>query len=115
MDVLKARDQEKIEEAIRKLNEVAKASGYLPVATLEELSLTPEQMAQFEYNSLKEKTPNIRYYFANRKDGSTAKLVVMPRTDGDYFAEFFSPDHHGFNHDFSLGEMEGNMKIHLAS
>lgn len=111
--ILQRRDQEKIEEALRRLEELAPTMGYVSVPTFEELELTPEQTKQFHYRSLIEKLPSIKYYLANRKDGEKVKVVIRARTDGCYFAEFFSTNNHGSNHDFSLHEIKGNMQIHL--
>ncbi|HEY4503354.1 MAG TPA: hypothetical protein VJC14_02890 [Candidatus Paceibacterota bacterium] len=111
--ILHKQDQAKIEEASKKLNELAQSMGYTPVSTFDDLGLTSEEIAQIHYRSLTERRPTARYYVADRKDGGKAKLVALPRTDGCYFASFFSPSGHGTNHDFSLWEMKGNMENYL--
>jgi hypothetical protein len=111
--VLNRQEEEKVEEAGKKLDELAQSMGYVSVSTFEELGLTQEQIGKFSYHSLKEKRPSIKYYIANRKDGEKVRVVALPRSDGCYFAEFFSTNSHGSNHDFSLSEMKGNLQLHL--
>lgn len=105
--------QEKIDAALKLLDEAALALGYNQVPTLEDLGLTPEEIKQFHFISQTERRPTERYYMADRKDGGKAKTVTYPVTENTYTAEFFSPSHHGGNNDFSLYEMKGNFKLHL--
>ena len=113
LEVIQRRDQTLLEEANQKLDELASSMGYIPVATFEELGLTDEQINGIHYKSLTERRPRIKYYIADRKDGGKVKVVALSRADGCYFAEFFSPGRQGGNHDFSLHEMQGNMKMRL--
>jgi hypothetical protein len=113
LETLNRQDQEKIDEANLRLDELAQSVGYARVTTFDELGLTPEQIESFGYKVHNDKRPSARYYMATRKDGVIAKVIVQARSDGCYFAEFFSPMSHGFNHDFSLSEMQGNMENHL--
>lgn len=115
-EILDAQDTAKIEEATKKLDELATTMGYVSVPTFEGLGLTPDRIKQFAYVQKNERSRYEKYYIVDRKDGNQAKIVAIPLVNGAYVAEFFSPvgfQGHGGNHDFSLSEMKGNMELHL--
>ena len=109
-------DLVKVREAGDKLDDLARSMGFVSIATIEDLNLTQEQIRQireFNYRSLLEREPYTKYFSMKREDGEEVKIIARPRADGCYYADFFSLGDHGSNHDFSLSEMKGNMKIHL--
>jgi hypothetical protein len=115
-----AKVKENYETSFRVLGELAAKHGYVSVADMEALGLTPEQIKQIHWNSMSDNTrPNQRFYTADRKDGQKVKLIVTPVGDGDVFAaDFFTPgfyEGHGGNHDFSHHELDGNMQLALEN
>ncbi len=108
--------QANLEKTLQILAELADKFGYVSVATMEELGLTPEQMKQLTWNQRNPdiQRPHRRFYKAKRQDGEEVKLIAQPMNDGNVIAaDIFSPafySGHGGNHDFNYTEMEWNMR-----
>jgi len=110
-------EQERAEQSMIKLTELAERCGYVAIPTAEGLELRPEDIAKLRYTGQEDlANPNTRYFMHTEGKYGTTKIIakpVRPMHPGEpdmFAADIFNYARHSANHDFTLNEMRQSME-----